>query len=56
VSKVTAAPAADEAKLRALDAGLSRQEARDGYQAFVDGLRSRAKIAINETNLKKSER
>jgi peptidyl-prolyl cis-trans isomerase D len=56
VSKVTEAKAADEARLRAIDAGLARQEARDGYQAFVDGLRSRAKIEINEGNLKKSER
>jgi peptidyl-prolyl cis-trans isomerase D len=56
VSKVTEAKTVDEAKLRAIDAGLSRQEARDGYQAFVDSLRSRAKIEINEANLKKSER
>ena len=56
VSKVTEAKAVDEARLRATDAGLARQEARDGYQAFVDGLRSRAKIEINEGNLKKSER
>ena len=50
VSKVTEAKAVDEARLRAIDAGLARQEARDGYQAFVDGLRSRAKIEINEAN------
>jgi peptidyl-prolyl cis-trans isomerase D len=56
VSKVTDAQAADDAKLRALDAALSRQEARDGYQAFVDGLRGRAKVTVNEENLKKSER
>ena len=56
MSKVTEAKAVDDAKLRAIDAGLARQEARDGYQAFVDSLRSRAKISINEANLKKSER
>jgi peptidyl-prolyl cis-trans isomerase D len=56
ISKVTELTAADDAKLRAIDAGLSRQEARDGYQAFVDSLRSRAKISINEANLKKTER
>jgi peptidyl-prolyl cis-trans isomerase D len=56
ISKVTETKAVDDAKLRAIDAGLARQEARDGYQAFVDGLRSRAKISINEANLKKSER
>jgi peptidyl-prolyl cis-trans isomerase D len=56
VSKVTAVQSVDEAQLRAIDAGLSRQEARDGYQAFVDSLRSRAKVGINEANLKKSER
>ncbi|HTO51405.1 MAG TPA: SurA N-terminal domain-containing protein [Burkholderiales bacterium] len=56
ISKVTDAQAADDAKLRALDTALSRQEARDGYQAFIDGLRGRAKVEINEANLKKSER
>ena len=56
ITKVTEAKVIDDAKLRAIDAGLARQEARDGYQAFVDGLRSRAKISINEANLKKSER
>ncbi len=56
ISKVTEAQAADDAKLRAIDAGLSRQEARDSYQAFVDGLRGRAKVEINEANLKKNER
>jgi peptidyl-prolyl cis-trans isomerase D len=56
VSKVADAQAADDAKLRALDAALSRQEARDSYQAFIDGLRGRAKVTVNEENLKKSER
>jgi peptidyl-prolyl cis-trans isomerase D len=56
VTKVTEVKSVDEARLRAIDAGLSRQEARDGYQAFVDSLRSRAKVEINEANLKKSER
>jgi peptidyl-prolyl cis-trans isomerase D len=56
VSKVTDAQAADDAKLRALDTALSRQEARDSYQAFIDGLRGRAKVTVNEENIKKSER
>ncbi|HTO51102.1 MAG TPA: SurA N-terminal domain-containing protein [Burkholderiales bacterium] len=56
VSKVTDAQAADDAKLRALDAMLSRQESREGYQAFIDSLRGRAKVTVNEDNLKKSER
>jgi peptidyl-prolyl cis-trans isomerase D len=56
ISKVTEAKTVDDAKLRAIDAGLARQEARDGYQAFVDSLRSRAKISINEANLKKEQR
>jgi peptidyl-prolyl cis-trans isomerase D len=56
ISKVTEAKAVDEARLRAIDAGLSRQEARDAYQAFADSLRSRAKVEINEANLKKAER
>jgi peptidyl-prolyl cis-trans isomerase D len=53
VSRVTEARAMDDAKLRAIDAGLSRQEARDSYQAFIDALRSRAKIEIHEANLNK---
>jgi peptidyl-prolyl cis-trans isomerase D len=56
ISKVAEAPSADEARLRAIDAGLSRQEAREAYQAFTDALRGRAKIAVNEANLKKAER
>jgi len=57
VSKVIEAPAVDEAKLRANEAGLTRQEAREAYDAFVDALRSRAKIAVYEANLqKKTER
>ena len=56
VSKVTGVQAVDDARLRAVDAGLSRQEARDAYQAFVDGLRSRSKVSINEANLMKKDR
>jgi peptidyl-prolyl cis-trans isomerase D len=53
VSKVIEARAADEAKLRANETGLTRQEARETYDAFVDGLRSRAKITVYEVNLQK---
>jgi hypothetical protein len=50
---VIEARAADEAKLRANETGLTRQEARETYDAFVDGLRSRAKITVYEVNLQK---
>ncbi len=53
ISRVNPAPVADEARLRAIEAGLGRQEAREGYQAFADALRARAKVEINEVNLKK---
>ncbi len=53
VSKVIEARAADEAKLRANETGLTRQEARETYDAFVEGLRSRAKITVYEANLQK---
>lgn len=53
VSKVTPVASVDESRLRAIEAGLGRQEARDGYQAFADALRSRSKVEINEANLKK---
>jgi peptidyl-prolyl cis-trans isomerase D len=53
ISRVNAPPAADEARLRAIEAGLARQEARDAYQAFADALRARAKVEINEKNLTK---
>jgi hypothetical protein len=47
----------DEAKLRANETGLTRQEARETYDAFVQGLRGRAKITVYEANLqKKAER
>lgn len=54
VSKITAAPSTDEAKLRAIEAGLARQEARETNQAFVDGLRGRAKIEVYEARLPKA--
>jgi peptidyl-prolyl cis-trans isomerase D len=56
VSKVIDAPAIDEAKLRAYELGLARQEAQEVYDAFVDGLRSRAKISVYEQNLVRKER
>jgi peptidyl-prolyl cis-trans isomerase D len=57
VSKVVEPPAVDEAKLRANETGLTRQEARETYDAFVQGLRGRAKITVYEANLqKKAER
>lgn len=56
VSKVTEAQAIDDARLRASEAGLTRLEAREAYQAFIDGLRGRAKVEIYEANLAKRER
>jgi peptidyl-prolyl cis-trans isomerase D len=53
VSQVTATPAVDEARLRATEAALVRQEANATYEAFVAGLRSRAKITVYEGNLQK---
>ncbi|MGH8695066.1 MAG: SurA N-terminal domain-containing protein [Burkholderiales bacterium] len=53
VAKVIEPPAVEEAKLRANETGLTRQEARETYGALVDGLRSRAKITIYEANLQK---
>ncbi len=51
VSKVAQAPAGDAAKLRAVETALAAQEARETYEAFVGGLRSRAKITVYEANL-----
>jgi peptidyl-prolyl cis-trans isomerase D len=56
ISKVVEAPAIDDAKLRANETGLARQEARETYDAFVDSLRSRAKVTVYEQNLVKRER
>jgi peptidyl-prolyl cis-trans isomerase D len=53
ISKVTAAPPADEAQLRASATALTRQEARETYDAFVDGLRSRAEVTLYPDNLEK---
>ncbi|HKC42739.1 MAG TPA: SurA N-terminal domain-containing protein [Burkholderiales bacterium] len=53
IAKVIPAPAADDAKLRASETGLTRQEARESYEAFVGALRSRSKVQINEANLQK---
>jgi len=51
VAKVTPAPAIDDAKLRAYQTGLARQEARAAYDAFTTALRADAKVEINEANL-----
>ncbi len=56
ISKVIEAPAIDDATLRASEIGLVRQEARETYDAFVDTLRSRAKISVYEKNLIGRER
>jgi peptidyl-prolyl cis-trans isomerase D len=51
VAKVIEPPIVDEAKLRANETGLARQGAREVYDAFVGGLRSRAEITVYEANL-----
>ena len=53
IAKVNPAPAPDDAKLRASETGLTRQDARESYEAFLDALRGRSKVQINEANLQK---
>ncbi len=53
IAKVIEPPTVDEAKLRASETGLARQGAREAYDAFVDGLRSRAEITVYEANLQR---
>jgi peptidyl-prolyl cis-trans isomerase D len=56
ISKVIEARAVDDARLRATEAALSRQEARGTYEALLDGLRRRADVQVYEANLPKKER
>jgi len=53
VSRASPAPAPDDARLRAGEAGLARLEGREAYQALLDSLRGRAKVEIFEANLAK---
>jgi len=53
ISKVTAAQGVDDAKLRASELTLARQEAQEASNAFITSLRNRAKVEINEANLVK---
>ncbi|MCX7893320.1 MAG: SurA N-terminal domain-containing protein [Burkholderiales bacterium] len=53
VTRVAGPAAADEARVRAAEAGLARQAAGTEYQAFVQGLKSRAKIEVNKENLQR---
>jgi len=53
VSKVSASDKLDASRLRSAEAGLARQEAIGEYEAFVEGLRSRAKVEVNRANLEK---
>jgi peptidyl-prolyl cis-trans isomerase D len=53
VSKAVAAAPADEAVLRANEAALRQLDANETYDAFVGGLRSRAKVTVYEANLQK---
>jgi peptidyl-prolyl cis-trans isomerase D len=56
ISKVSEAGAPDPAKLRAAEVALARQESRMAYQAFLNGLKARSDITINEANLVKKDR
>jgi peptidyl-prolyl cis-trans isomerase D len=51
VSRVTVPGNVDPNQLKAAEFGLSRQDAREDYEAFVQGLRARNKVKINETAL-----
>ncbi|MCC6609618.1 MAG: SurA N-terminal domain-containing protein [Burkholderiales bacterium] len=51
ISSVANVTDPDERRLAASQFGLARQEAREDYQSFVDGLRERTSIKINEQNL-----
>lgn len=53
INKIIDAPAADAAKLAAGEASLSRAIGRDQFQAFLAGMRSRAKVEINPAALEK---
>jgi len=53
ISKVTAAQGVDDAKVRASELTLARQEAQEASNAFITSLRNRAKVEINEANLVK---
>jgi peptidyl-prolyl cis-trans isomerase D len=53
VSRVADGSGVDEARTRAAEAGLTRLVAGTEYQAFVKGLRSRAKVEVNKENLQR---
>jgi hypothetical protein len=56
LSKITEVGTPDAAKLRTAETALARQEARLAYQAFLDGVKARSDVKINEANLAKKER
>jgi peptidyl-prolyl cis-trans isomerase D len=53
VTKAAAGNAGDETKVRGLQSALGQQYGVSEYEAFVDGLKSRAKIEINAANLER---
>jgi peptidyl-prolyl cis-trans isomerase D len=53
VIRATPASAGDETKLRSVQSTLGQQYGAAEYEAFVDGLKSRAKIEINAANLER---
>lgn len=53
VTRATAGNAGDDAKVRGLQAALGQQYGVSEYEAFVDGLKSRAKIEVNAANLER---
>jgi peptidyl-prolyl cis-trans isomerase D len=53
VSRVVDGGGVDDARMRAAETGLTRLAAGSEYQAFVDALKSRAKVEINNENLQR---
>jgi peptidyl-prolyl cis-trans isomerase D len=53
VTKATPGNAGDETKVRGQQSALGQQYGVSEYEAFVDGLKSRAKIEINAANLER---
>jgi peptidyl-prolyl cis-trans isomerase D len=53
IGKVTPAKDLDAAKLRAAETGLSRQEAREAFQAILASVKARSDVTINEKNLER---
>ena len=53
VSRVVEGSATDDARMRTAEAGLTRLTVGSEYQAFVNALKSRAKVEVNKENLER---